>query len=104
MPTYDPNKIRQKNFVYDNVIYFDGKISIIFGTYKENPLKTIGCRWISEDDFLGYPNAHGNPTWMPLPDKLALVILEGLWASPTEKQAIRSGFQAALEELKNRKA
>jgi hypothetical protein len=102
MPNYDPNQIRPKNFVYDNVIYFDGQISIIFGTYKDNPLKTVGIRWITEDDFLGHPNAHGNPTWMPLPDKLALVMLEGLWQSHTEKEAIREGFQAVLEELSNR--
>jgi hypothetical protein len=100
MPTYDPNKIRQKNFVYDNVIYFDGSISIMFGSYKDNPLKTIGFRWITEDDLLGCPNSHGNPTWMPLPDKLALAMLEGLL---TEKEAIREGFHSVLEELRNRK-
>jgi hypothetical protein len=37
---------------------------------------------------------------MPLPDKLALAMLEGLL---TEKEAIREGFHSVLEELRNRK-
>jgi hypothetical protein len=81
-------------------------ISIIFGTYKENSFKTLGFRGITKDDLLGFPNSHGNPTFMPVPDKLALVMLEGLWAKRemTEKNAIRDGFQKALDELRERES
>lgn len=101
---YDPNKIRTSQFQYDHVIYFDGKISIIFGYYKNNPQKSLGMRWISNNDLLGYPSVHGVPAWMVLPDKLALMILEGLWAREEEgeKDNIRDGFEEALAELQIR--
>jgi len=91
-----------KNFPYDSVFYFDGRIAMMVGKYKEDQHLSLGLRWEVGESPLGYPNSFGNGMWMVIPEKLATSICQGILDNmATEEQYIcsQSEFKLAISRF-----
>ena len=95
---------RPKNFPYDEVIYTDNEIAMIYGTYKNAKHKSIGMRWMTGESKLGYPNAFGRGMWMVVPSKQAIYLLKGILESDKNNIKIPEyKFEKIISELKGKK-
>lgn len=97
---------RPQNFPYQNVMYSDHNIAMIYGRYKNAEHECLGLRWTQAESPLGYPNIFGNGMWMVVPDKLAVHILNGIREDPRERAnghiLDEDEFQRAWREINTR--
>ncbi len=97
---------RPQNFPYTEVFYYDGNTALIKGRYKKFAHESIGMRWMSGEEDLGYPNIFGKPMWMVVPRKMGQYILEGIFRDiETQRDSIIDfpAFMDALEFVKAKK-
>lgn len=96
------------------LVYDDGEVSYIWGTYRGSTGKQLGMRWnISEGvNQNGYPSYNGHPNWLVLPDYVYAPILTAILKliasdkamSDSGKSAETKTVMAVLEEALNQEA
>ncbi len=72
-----PSSIRPHKWTNLNVVYFDGFAALITGNYDGDPIPCVGMRWMRAEGPQGYPVTSGHPTWMVLPCKIAIYVIQG---------------------------
>jgi hypothetical protein len=58
-------------FTNTQIIYDDGEFAIAKGLW-EGKYPSVACRWYANG--IGYPQTHGVPTWMVLPEEIGKIL------------------------------